>query len=78
MSVMKSELYAQALKLSASERLNLATELLDSVEGDDNPAWDTAWLAELDRRMDEAERDPSSLRPWATVKRTILNDLGHR
>ena len=57
MSTGKSDLLAEALQLPARERLNLATKLLDSVEGDEDPDWEAAWLAELDRRMEEAERD---------------------
>lgn len=55
-----------------SDRLNLAAELLDSVEREAAPSWDAAWLAELDRRMAGADRDPSSLREWSEVKRNLL------
>jgi putative addiction module component (TIGR02574 family) len=78
MSTEKSALLAGALRLTVRERLSLAAELLDSVEGDDDPSWEAAWLAELDRRMKEAESDPSSMQPWGEVKRAILDDLGQR
>lgn len=75
MSTGNSDLLSEALQLPASERLNLAAELLDSVEGKADPSWDAAWLAELDRRMEEADRDPSSLKEWSAVKRTLLEKL---
>jgi hypothetical protein len=50
----------------------LATELLDSVEGADDDGWDRAWLAELDRRAEEATKDPNSLEEWATVNARLL------
>jgi putative addiction module component (TIGR02574 family) len=40
----------QALRLDAAHRLELATRLLDSVEGPDSDSWTAAWTAELDRR----------------------------
>jgi putative addiction module component (TIGR02574 family) len=78
MSTGKSDLLAEALQLPARERLNLATKLLDSVEGDEDPDWEAAWLAELDRRMEEAERDPTSLQDWKDVKRAVLEELRQR
>ena len=78
MSTGKSDLLAEALQLPARERLKLATELLDSVEGDEDPAWEAAWLAELDRRMEDSERDPSSLQDWKDVKRALLEELRQR
>jgi putative addiction module component (TIGR02574 family) len=65
----------EALRLPADERLALATALLNSVEGADDDNWDQAWLAELDRRAEEATKDPSSLEDWATVKARLLSEL---
>jgi putative addiction module component (TIGR02574 family) len=78
MATAKSDLLTEALLLPADERLRLASELLDSVEGDEDEAWDAAWLAELDRRMSDAERDPASLKDWSEVQRAVLADLRRR
>jgi putative addiction module component (TIGR02574 family) len=64
-----------ALKLPAQDRLALAAELLDSVEGADDPDWDAAWLVELDRRAQDAASDPAKLEDWAVVRDRILRDL---
>ena len=69
---------AHALRLPAQERLALAAELLDSVEGHDDAEWDEAWLAELDRRAQEVTRDPSSLEDWAVVRQRLLSELRTR
>ena len=69
------EILADALRLPAEERLALASELLDSVEGATDAEWDAAWLAELDRRAHDAVRDPTSVEDWATVRDRILNEL---
>jgi putative addiction module component (TIGR02574 family) len=65
-------LLADALRLPAQDRLALASELIDSVEGANDAEWDVAWLAELDRRSQD---DPSKSEDWATVRTRILNDL---
>jgi putative addiction module component (TIGR02574 family) len=69
---------ADALRLPAQERLALAAELIDSVEGTDDPEWGQAWLAELDRRAQEVSRDPSKLEDWALVRARILSELQSR
>ena len=38
------QLVAEALQLPEEERLALATELIDSVEGLPDPDWEAAWL----------------------------------
>ena len=69
-----AELLADALQLPAEDRLALASELLDSVEGAADAEWDAAWLAELDRRA-QAGGDPKQLEDWATVRERLLNEL---
>lgn len=70
----RQQIIEDALRLPAGERLALATELLNSVEGTDDD-WDAAWLSELERRADDATQDPSSLEDWASVKAQILGEL---
>lgn len=65
-------LLADALQLPAQDRLALASELIDSVEGTNDTEWDAPWLAELDRRSQD---DPSKSEDWATVRARILDDL---
>lgn len=44
-----------ALQLAEQERLELATELLESVEGPPDPEWERAWIEEIDRRVAAAD-----------------------
>jgi hypothetical protein len=67
------ELSAEALRLPEEERLALATELIDSVEGQPDPQWESAWLSELDSRE---SRGNQGVRPWPEVRRRILERLG--
>ena len=52
-----------ALALPEQDRLALAAELIDSVEGPEDAEWSEAWSAELDRRVAEAERTGDRGRP---------------
>lgn len=72
------ELLRRALELPAEERLALATDLLNSVEGPEDEDWGDAWADELGRRLAEAERGEVTLEPWEAVKARILADLQPR
>lgn len=52
--------------LSAEERLNLIEQLWDSLEVDDVPLTE-AQRAELDRRVEEMDRDAVRGIPWEDV-----------
>ena len=65
----------ELLKLPPAERLELAMALWDSVEDSSDidelfPLTD-AQRAELDRRLAEHERNPSSGIPWEEVQRRL-------
>ena len=60
MATSASKVREQALELTPAERLELARELITSVEPDQAPEWATAWKAELSNRWlaYEAGSDP--------------------
>jgi putative addiction module component (TIGR02574 family) len=66
---------ADALRLPAQDRLAIASELLDSVEECSDAEWDSAWLAELDRRAEAAAANPETLEDWASVRTRLLNEI---
>ena len=72
------ELRQRALQLPADERLALATELLDSVEGPEDAEWAAAWAAELDRRLRELDSGSTKTIPWEQVKAEIQARLRSR
>jgi putative addiction module component (TIGR02574 family) len=72
------ELLQRALQLPADERLALASELLESVEGPENSEWAAAWAAELDRRVRELESGTAKTIPWGQVKTEIQARLRAR
>ena len=56
--------------LTVEERLSLIGEIWDSLTPDAVPLTD-AQRAELDRRLDDLERDPAAGIPWSDVLRKI-------
>ena len=69
------EIRRRALELPVDERLALATELIDSVEGPEDPEWAAAWAAELDRRVGDLEQGTAKAIPWEQVRADILERL---
>jgi putative addiction module component (TIGR02574 family) len=62
------------LALPIAERLKLVEAIWDSIaEVPEAIAVTPAQQAELDRRLDEYLRDPTSGSPWPEVKARILN-----
>ena len=66
-----AEVLEHALRLPADDRLALASELLESVEGPEDPQWAEAWTAELDRRVRELDEGRVQGTPWSEVKTKI-------
>jgi putative addiction module component (TIGR02574 family) len=73
-----AKLLQQALELPADDRLALAAELLESVEGPEDPEWAAAWAAELDRRVKELDAGTVTAIPWEQVKSEVLGRFRSR
>jgi putative addiction module component (TIGR02574 family) len=58
--------------LSASEKLELASTLLDSVLTHDIDPFSPEQLSELDRRVNEIETGKIEFEPWSTVRQRLL------
>lgn len=72
------KLLEQALALSEDERLELASELIASVDGPPDADWDAAWQAELVRREQAAAERSEPAPEWSTVRARILAKLATR
>jgi hypothetical protein len=68
-------LVAQALRLSESQRVRVAAELLESVEGPPDDVDDDEWLAEINRRADGVRRGESVGERWSAVRDELLPEL---
>ena len=65
---MNASLLKELMELTPEERIQLAEDLWDSVAQDKMPALTEAQKKEIDRRIAEHERDPSSALPWEEVR----------
>jgi putative addiction module component (TIGR02574 family) len=68
---------SDALALTPEERIDLAAELIASVDGATAPDWESAWQAELDRRAaaSDANSPPTE---WSEVRARVLGKLATR
>ena len=56
--------------------MELASEIIASVDGPSDSDWETAWLAELDGRVQAAAARGESASDWADARARILKRLG--
>jgi putative addiction module component (TIGR02574 family) len=66
---------AEALRLDADTRAELAAELLASLDGPADPDAESAWQAEIARRVAAIEAGTVELEPWENVKRRIEKEI---
>lgn len=66
---------ANALRLGAAERAELASELLASLDGPADADADSAWTAELRRRSEAIDAGSMELEPWEDLKRRIEREI---
>jgi len=69
------QLIAEALRLDAGARAEIATELLASLDGPPDPDAEAAWEAEIQRRVADIESGKAKLEPWDEVRRRIARDI---
>lgn len=66
---------ADALRLDDGARAELAAELLASLDGPTDPDAESAWDAEIERRIAAIENGTIPLEPWEQVKRRIEKEI---
>jgi putative addiction module component (TIGR02574 family) len=62
------DILSAALRLSTSDRAEVAAELLASLDGEADPDVDQAWAAEIERRIERVRSGQAQGRPWAEVR----------
>ena len=67
-----ADIRAAALQLDEQERLELATKLLESVEGPPDPEWERAWIEELDRGAAASAATGTPALEWTDVRARLL------
>ena len=66
---------ADALRLDDDARAALAAELLASLDGPADPDAESAWAAEIERRITAIEAGTIQLEPWEQVRQRIEKDI---
>jgi putative addiction module component (TIGR02574 family) len=66
---------AEALRLDTYARAELAAELLASLDGPADPDAESAWEAEIERRVAAIEAGSVKLEAWEDVKRRIEKEI---
>jgi putative addiction module component (TIGR02574 family) len=64
-----------ALRLPARERAAFAGSLLRSLEAGEDPGAESAWAAEIARRVKELDEGKVKLIPWSVVRRRLYRKL---
>ena len=71
MSKTTDDLLNKARQLSTTERAELAAALLASLDGEPEEAVETAWLAEIQRRIERVRSGDAKGRPWSEVRERL-------
>ena len=66
------ELLQDVLELPEGDRLDIVAEVLARLDGPPDSDWETAWLAELDRRDAAETAEPAVDEEWSKVRARIL------
>lgn len=74
MSSSVQDLFRQASDLDEHDRATLAGLLLESLETEIDDEVETAWMAEIERRMAEIDSGAVELVPWEEVKARLMGD----
>jgi putative addiction module component (TIGR02574 family) len=69
----RAEILKAALELPAAEREQLGDDLCASLHGETEAEVEQAWAAEIERRIDEADKDIVKSVPWSEVRSEALD-----
>lgn len=75
MSDASRRILQDVLTLPENERLELASEIIASVDGPRDADWDATWLAELDRRTEAAKGHGETGSDWTDARARIPKRL---
>jgi putative addiction module component (TIGR02574 family) len=76
MSKVADDILNNAMRLSITERAELATALLASLDGEPDDDVEAAWAAEIERRVERIKSGTAKGRPWAEVRKHLERSGG--
>ena len=71
----RAELWSELMKLTPAERVDLVQDLWDSIAQQDMPPLAAEEIDELERRLEEHRRDPSTAITWEELKVRLASRL---
>ncbi|MEP7124762.1 MAG: addiction module protein [Byssovorax sp.] len=71
----RNAVLAQALQLPPQERADVAKLLIASLDDPAEDGVEVAWLAEVERRLQDVDRGTAKLEPWEVVRTRIAARL---
>ena len=72
MNTQTQKVFEDALRLSEQERATLAACLIDSLDNEHDQDHQSAWDAEILRRVEQLDSDAVQPIPWSVARRMIL------
>ena len=76
MAASRDDLYKAALELDDSERAALVGMLLDSLDTEEEAGVEAAWIAEIERRVEELDSGAVKSIPWEEVRARLHRASG--
>ncbi len=76
MSKVTDDILITAMHLSITERAEIASALLASLDGEPDDAVESAWAAEIERRIERIKSGTAKGRPWADVRKRLERSGG--
>ncbi|MGH9456881.1 MAG: addiction module protein [Thermoanaerobaculia bacterium] len=73
-----AKLLHEALRLSDSERAELAAKLIESLDAQSDEDVDAAWAAEIERRCALLDSGEAVTSDWSDVRRRIEREIFRR
>jgi putative addiction module component (TIGR02574 family) len=71
----RNAVLAQALQLPPEERADVAKRLIASLDDPADGDVEAAWLAEVERRLQDVDRGTAKFEPWEVVRARIATRL---
>jgi putative addiction module component (TIGR02574 family) len=69
------ELFEEAMTLEPRERVALTSLLIESLDPGADEGADSAWVAEIERRMNESDSGAAQPVPWEEVRNRLYSNL---
>ena len=67
----RESIFASAIQLPESDRVELVEQLLDSIHGPSDPVVDAAWAKEAERRIADVDSGKTKAIPAEEVARSV-------